>query len=179
MIATSRPREKNGKLQRPSKAERDAATRAASEREMSVVLAQPHRRGDSDQRRASAWGRFCLRNKLARELFDAGERYGQIYSRWCLLKAGRAVEGHSAGLGIGVDPTPEHIERTVANLELAEAILKGAHPAAYPVIRHMVVDCPTEDMAGMGAKERKAAICGALALAQHFYGKALAAHPFA
>lgn len=173
-------REKSGKLKRPTKKEREMAARSrtAEFQEIAVVLAQPHRRGDPDQRKSSSWGRFCMRNKLARELFDAGERYGQIYSRWCLLKTGRAIEGHSAGSSAGLEPTPENIRQTVENLEAAESALRFAHPIAYPVIRHMVIDCPTQDLDWIGAREQHAAIQGALALARLFYGKPLAVHPF-
>lgn len=46
-----------------------------------VVLAQPHRRGDTDQRRASALGRACRRARLRRECYDAGEDYAALVRR--------------------------------------------------------------------------------------------------
>lgn len=54
----------------------------ADQREvMSVVLAQPHRRGARNERLGTALGRFCVEHKphaLGDHLFAAGERYGEI-----------------------------------------------------------------------------------------------------
>jgi len=60
-----------------------------------VVLAQPHRRGDTDQRRASALGRACMRARLRLECYDAGEDYAATVRRW------RAAKGCPTTLRLG------------------------------------------------------------------------------
>lgn len=47
-----------------------------------IVLAQPHRRGSKDQFAECALGRFILRLKLRRELFDAALAYHTLKRKW-------------------------------------------------------------------------------------------------
>jgi len=170
-------RERNGRRQRvTTKAEIEAAQRQAGEREMSVVMAQPHRRGERSQLAVSSWGRFCLKHKLARELFDAGERYGDIYRRYIMMTQSRYVEGHVSGGWSGHEPTPEAIMRAKADFGAAETILISVSRWSMPNLHYMVIDFPTEDATHIGGKERRAVINGALALARHFYGRHVFAH---
>lgn len=78
-----------GKRKQPSVA-------ARAESIVSVVLAQPHRRGNTDQRAEGAWGRFCLRARLAREVYDAGEEYASVKRRW------RAAKGVPSTIRLGI-----------------------------------------------------------------------------
>jgi hypothetical protein len=64
-----------GKLRQPltpEKLAKDAETQAQT---MATVLAQPHRRGSTDQRCESALGRFVLAQWLRSEVYDAGLSY--------------------------------------------------------------------------------------------------------
>lgn len=60
-----------------------------------VVLAQPHRRGDTDQRCGSALGRACMRARLRLECYDAGEDYAATVRRW------RAAKGCPTTMRLG------------------------------------------------------------------------------
>jgi len=66
-------REVNGRLLRIKAAERDPLMV-----EKLQVLAQPHRRGDLDQLVESPLGRFVLRNKLHRVLYDLANRVERL-----------------------------------------------------------------------------------------------------
>lgn len=114
-------REASGKPQRAPAGERADAIRG-------VVLAQPHRRGNTDQRAESPWGRFCLRagpghRPLDREIYDAGEQYAGLKRRW------RAARGVPTDLRLGVggsgdgpsDITVAQWARTIARVEHAMA----------------------------------------------------------
>jgi hypothetical protein len=73
-------REASGKLQREPQEERTAEI-------VAIVLAQPHRRGDGDDRRSTPIGRLILDRKVAspgvtiEELFRAVEQYTEARSR--------------------------------------------------------------------------------------------------
>jgi hypothetical protein len=73
-------REKSGKLQREPVEERTAEI-------VAVVLAQPHRRGEADDRRSTPIGRLILDKRVAHagltieELFRAAEQYTEARSR--------------------------------------------------------------------------------------------------
>jgi hypothetical protein len=51
-----------------------------------TVLAQPHRRGETSQKAESAFGRFCLRNRLGEPAWLAGEEYREAVQRFRILK---------------------------------------------------------------------------------------------
>ena len=75
-------RERNGRLKRPTLAEMIAREQEARDIEKVTVLAQPHRRGDTDPWCASALGRFCIAYRLRRECYDAGLIYASMKSKW-------------------------------------------------------------------------------------------------
>ena len=58
------------------------AERARQQREMSVVLSQPHRRGNNSQLSESVLGRFCQQHRLRQELYDSGIEFGAMKRRW-------------------------------------------------------------------------------------------------
>jgi hypothetical protein len=61
----------NGNLKAPSAAQRHRTAQDLIDIEKSVVLAQPHRRGNRDQLCESPLGRLILRRKLSPVLYDA------------------------------------------------------------------------------------------------------------
>lgn len=84
------PREPNGRPQRPTLAQIDAADRAQRQAEIAIVMAQPHRVSSPDPRsqwNGSAIGRFLLMKKAGDVdtrglLFQAAERYMRDYRAW-------------------------------------------------------------------------------------------------
>jgi hypothetical protein len=91
--------------------------RIAAEREarkiIGVVLDQPHRRGNTDQRCESALGRFVIAHRLAPELFDAGQEYAAVVRSHRRLLGLPGVLSNGPGLGHRADDPDiaEKIER--------------------------------------------------------------------
>jgi hypothetical protein len=110
-------REGNGRAKRPSRAEMERQARIAAEREarkiIGVVLDQPHRRGNTDQRCESALGRFVIAHRLAPELFDAGQEYAAVVRSHRRLLGLPGVLSNGPGLGHRADDPDiaEKIER--------------------------------------------------------------------
>lgn len=136
-------RERNGRIQRPTTVAQIEAAEAEQRRhEMSVVLAQPHRRGDEDQLCASALGRFVKAHGLRRELYDAGEQYANLKRQW-LAFFGAPMPDRLSGSGTGVTlATAQEWGRRLDALEIAVAT---AAPAGYGLavleyVRSMAVD---------------------------------------
>jgi hypothetical protein len=69
-------------------ADRVIAQQRALNVEKLVVLGQPHRHGDLDQKTESPLGRFAIRHKLRQELYDAGIEYGTLVRRFYAAKLG-------------------------------------------------------------------------------------------
>ena len=82
-------------------------SRKLAELEQSIVMAQPHRRGDADTMRESPLGRFVIKYGLARELFEAGMLYSRIRGMWLAAWGAPRDEQHS---GSGAD-IPEELAR--------------------------------------------------------------------
>lgn len=131
--STSLAREPNGRLQRDAKPETEKKL-------MAVVLAQPHRRGNRDQRCESALGRMVIGLKLPDAYFRAGEEFAAIYRRWRLAK-GLAVGHATEGKGGSVDPTPEEISRLSKALVASQnAIIEAAGYKGYSGVRSIVIE---------------------------------------
>lgn len=160
-------RERNGRRQRQTtKAEIEAAQRAREEAEKAVVMSQPHRRGSTDQKCTTALGRFVLAHKLREELYLAGEEYAGLVRRWRLTVAAIRVEGHKAIGSAQGDLDRDAIERLTNRVSAADGTLKRL--GAYPWVRHVVIDHPTEDIRALPPEARPLIIDGLFALAVHF-----------
>ena len=167
-VSVSAPRrEKNGRKQRSNtKAAIDAANRAREEREKSTVLSQPHRMGSTDQKCATALGSFCLKHKLADELYRAGDEYGLLVRRWQMVIANIKPEGHK-GSGIQrEDIGHEEARKLSTRREAADAVLKQC--LAYPWVRHICVDFPAQDIRELPPSATRVITYGLLSLAVHF-----------
>jgi hypothetical protein len=159
-------REKNGRKKRPSHAEIAEAQKAAELRGQAQVLSQPHRRGDNDQRLYCALGQVCKLLHLRDEQYRAGEEYATIVRRWMVAIGGIKAEGHKASRLFQDEITREVADRLTAQLEDADAVLRRA--GAYPWVRHICVDYPSQDIrefppAGLPIVQR-----GLFDLAVHF-----------
>lgn len=138
-------REKNGRKRRQStKAEIEDAQRAAEEREKAVVLAQPHRRGNSDQKCGWPLGEFAIAHRADlgwdEALYHAGCEYSGLVRRWRLAKG---LPDPSAGRGgaRGVDVDPEVIIRLESLWQDAEASVRyWGGDRAYVAARALCVD---------------------------------------
>jgi hypothetical protein len=99
------PREPNGRLQRIKEAYRDQNITV----DQLVVLAQPHRRGDTDQFVESPLGRFVLQHcldkekKPRREIYDAGREYADLVHHYHAAKIEtKPIISNGSGNGRGV-----------------------------------------------------------------------------
>jgi hypothetical protein len=116
-------RQPNGRLRKPSKADREAFAKRMEEVEMQTVLAQPHRLGDRDQQCECALGRFFKRNRhLRRELRDAAEHYRETKRRWRAAWGAPTVDRIETGGGEGPsDKTVKAWGREIDEMERAAA----------------------------------------------------------
>jgi len=126
------PRELNGRLLRIKNAERESGMG-----EMLVVLRQPHRNFDTDQMRESPLGRFCICNKLRRELYDAAIEYG------CLVRHFHAAKGipriiiEGSGSGRGV--SPEKAKRLTKEVRRIENLMRKLSMPGFLAVRRLAV----------------------------------------
>ena len=116
---------------------------AERERARSVVLAQPHRRGSEDPMAGDALWETCRRLRVRKELYEAGDRYGEIV-RQDRAAMGLHVPGLSRGEGDGLDLTEAQQEaiRSAAKLkrERANAELLGIMQRAPRVLERLCYD---------------------------------------
>jgi len=166
-------REKNGNLQRPSKIERESFQRRMEQVEMQTVLAQPHRRGNTDQRCESALGRFSIANpKLRRELFDAASDYAGLKRRW---RAAKGVPGdvRLGADGSGAGPCEATVRAWEAQIAEIETAIVRDSPLGFAPFKWLVLDDRDID------RRHDIAVCFALRACAVAAGKISAnIHPF-
>lgn len=133
----SGPRHPNGQIKRPSRDERE-------QNQLLVILSQPHRRGQlnpTDQKHASAFGRFCIRNKLAEEIYTASEKYASLVRAWRAAK-GVPTTLRMSGSGKGGEgPSAETVEawgERVAKIE--RAVVLNSEWLGFMSVRSMILD---------------------------------------
>lgn len=131
-------RERDGRIQRLTTVEQIAlAERERQQREMAVVLAQPHRRGSQSQLAESVLGRFCEKHRLRRELFDAGIEYGAMRRRWAKYKdAPMQDKIQGSGMGIPEDEDAKRWNEWISRMNLAIVREKGALAAIIDMTQH-------------------------------------------
>lgn len=127
-------REPNGRLQRMLDVDRERRLLAG---ETITVLMQPHRRGDTDPRRESPLGRFCLRNKLGREMYDTGIEYGGLVRQFFAAKGIPQPSSDGGGTGRGV--SPEKAVKLKEELERLEKPIKRSNPVGFSAVRKLTV----------------------------------------
>lgn len=106
---------------------------------MSVVLSQPHRRGNTDQKCESALGRFCLRMKLREELYSAGKNYADITRAWRVAK-GVPSQMVSGGPGSGNGPSDATVIEWGKKLARVQMEMQRETPEGYYAIRLLCLD---------------------------------------
>lgn len=166
-------REQNGRPQRPSAAEREAARLKREQGERSVVLAQPHRRGNYDQLCSSALGRHVLDCRLRRELYDAGEEYAETTRRWRAAK-GVPEPFIKGARGSGVGTTDEAVQRLDTRLKSMRSCVNAeCGENALSALDRVALD--DETIPGAVGFRVTAAL---LSLAQHLGTISVGAHPY-
>ena len=145
-------RQPNGRLRRPSKAERENFAKRMEEVEMQTVLRQPHRNGDRDQNCECELGQFFKRNRhLRRELRDAAEHYRETKRRWRAAWGAPTLDRIEGGGGLGPsDKTVKAWGREIDEMERAadravfaglkqfqELVLEDIDP--HPVHRFVII----------------------------------------
>ncbi len=166
-------REQNGRLQRPTAAEREAARLRREAGERATVLAQPHRRGNTDQMCSSALGRHVLDCRLRRELYDAGEEYASTTRRWRAAKG--VPEPFIAGAkGNGAGASDEAVERLSARLNaMRKYVTVTSGPEALSALDKVALE--DRDTPGAIGFRVTGALC---ALAEHLSLIPIGAHPY-
>lgn len=168
-------REANGRRQRPTRAQIEAADKQARLAETAQVAQQPHRRSapdPRDPRLSTALGRFVIRHGLRSELFEAGSEWSAIYRRW------RAAKGvpdplHSSDIGTGVGPSKAIVDKWWRDMERVEAALRPYGQGALLGARSLCMDdCDVTDAAAPDA------IVGLRVIAVEMGWLAKSAHPF-
>lgn len=159
-------REKNGRIKRPSPDTVRQGDRA-------LVLSQPHRLGDSDQRCASPFGRFCIRYKLCTEILKAGETYAATVRRWRAAKGIPTNESLGGGKG-GDGPSDKTVIKWGLERMRCDQAMASASRDGWLTVLSMLD--PAHDF-DPGADQGHAAIVALMALADEM-GIRLSRHPF-
>lgn len=125
------PREKNGDLQRASRADRNATA---------VALAQPHRRGNTDQLCESPLGRYVANHRLGRACYDAALDFAGLVRHFYRLKGiplpcGDGYRGSTSGL----PPNPETARRITARLIRIERELAAVSRPGLDAVKQLCV----------------------------------------
>jgi hypothetical protein len=129
-------REANGRAKRPTRDDQEA-------NQLRVILSQPHRRGQdnpTDQKHASAFGRFCVRMKLREEIYTASEKFAALVRAWRSAK-GVPTQIRIQGSGNGLGPSDEAVKAwgdRIASIE--HGVLAKCDPRGYVAIRVMILD---------------------------------------
>lgn len=165
-------RERNGRHKRPSRAEMERLAKLAAEREerkvKGVVLDQPHRRGNPDQRCENALGRFVVEEKLKPELYEAGDEFARLTLTWRRLKALPGVIHHGPGNAVTCDEQQlaDKINRLARDMRDADSAMRPSDAAA---VRWLTLQAgPMDDAKDHGEEFMTRCRDGLYALARHF-----------
>jgi hypothetical protein len=160
-----------GDVRRPSSAERKRLAREKNLAECYVVAVQPHRRCFDDPldiRAESAFGHFCYRHKLAREIYDAGCEYEQLIGRWSAIvgcpRLSVLVQEH----GRGAEPSDRAVNDCKRRVD---EIRKALTDLEFSLINAIIFD-----RAEISPRLAQVTINGLIELAKCF-GKDLGKHP--
>lgn len=165
-------REGNGRQKRPSRAELERLRKEAILREerrvIGVVLDQPHRRGNRDQRCESALGRFVIAHRLAPELYDAGQEYAAIIRQHRRLIG--LPSSHSNGPGMGYSNDDPEIAAKIERLRVRQRDAYSCmRPSDAAPTRWLCIDAgPMDDVDGADRIRCERIAQGLATLAKHF-----------
>lgn len=128
MNATLVPRrEKNGRRSRRLVDRQNDATRRLADLEQSVVLKQPHRRGEKSPLAECALGRFILTYSIDTECFDAAIQFQRRRAVYRAVVGAPRMDQPSASGGSLDGPDKETVARWRDDIEtVEEAVLEAA-----------------------------------------------------
>jgi hypothetical protein len=115
-------------------------SRRQQEEILSVVKAQPHRRGSIDPLLGHAAGRFIKAHGLARAVYDGCEAYLNYETKYLhAIGSPRGYDNHEGGSGAGA--APEQIKNWLAKIKLVEHALKQKFGwDCYCLARRLVIE---------------------------------------
>jgi hypothetical protein len=122
-------REPNGRRQRSTQDELNEINRAKAEAEQSLVLSQPHRKGDASPMAESPIGRFITQFAMERELYGAAVEYARIRGMWLSVIRAPRIEHHD-GSGGDVSEELEHKWRDDTAEWRRAMVAAGGEPGA-------------------------------------------------
>jgi hypothetical protein len=162
-------REASGKLQREPQEERTAEI-------VAIVLAQPHRRGDGDDRRSTPIGRLILDKRIAQaggmsidEQFRAAELYIQAFGNIRRVWDSRRPLAHNPDGRTPSDIPVDMVRRYESEWGDIGRVLRDAGVMVTKAIEHLLQDAlPDDDERVYAFWVRYGAGVGLLALARHF-----------
>ena len=153
-------REPHGDLKRPTVRELELLAEKQAQKEMGVVLAQPHRNGSRDHRMGSALGRAVFRltdeNDLRDKLYYAGEDYLRLVLRWRrAVGATDGFENREAGPSSIHEISPEEIRGWQNRIARIDFFLAQLDHDAFLMTRKLIledVDLPStcDDLLRLG-----------------------------
>jgi hypothetical protein len=132
-------RSANGNIKQPNAAQRHKTAQDLIDIEKSVVLAQPHRRGDRNQLCESPLGRLVLRRKLSLVIYDAALEYGRRLRRW-LTQRGVEIEIHPPSVaysGMGVEAAT--MRKWGVEIDRVDTALKKISVDGFNAVRMLTV----------------------------------------
>lgn len=135
-------REANGRLQRPTLAQLKDMQGERYRENMQQVAQQPHRRAfrdPMDVRLENPLGRFCAFHGLRRELYQAGLDWAEMRRSWNSAK-GVPDSEHHGGMGSGLGPSPETVDRWKRKLVDIDEALYEANAATMWATRRLCID---------------------------------------
>lgn len=169
------PRHPCGKLKQPSAKDRALKDAELYRANMAQVASQPHRRDFADPispRLECALGRFCERQRLRSELFDAGREYADLLRRWRVAK-GCPDPVHTGGMGSGQGPSDAVVASWWKQIERIEAGLRRESFLPFLAVRHLAID--DRDIPATATAHAVEGLC---IVAQELGRLPVGAHPF-
>jgi hypothetical protein len=114
------------------------AERASLQAEQTIVLSQPHRRGDSDQFCESAAGRFVLRHALPRPVFDACQEWANLIRHFNAAKT-ETQPLVQLGFGSGRGVAPKKAAWLTEQVLWIERTLRPMSPVGFRAAKDLAV----------------------------------------
>lgn len=142
-MARGRPRKNgdrfpSGQLKRPTLKDLEIIEQMKANEQKMVVLAQPHRKGETSQLAASAIGRFVLKHNLARECYDAAEQWATTKRKWLSALKAPLPDKH---IGTGNDITFEVVDAWKnSDFEAMQAMIRYGGTSGLLAITWMAFD---------------------------------------
>lgn len=155
-------REKNGRRSRRLVDRQNDASRRLADLEQSVVLKQPHRRGEKSPLAECALGRFILAQKIDPECFDAALQFQRRRAIYRAVVGAPRMDQPASGSSSEEGPDLETVAKWRNEIEMVEeAVLEGAGEHGMIVV-NCLLDRDQEPRAAEVGKRALVALARAL-----------------